>query len=69
MLHIQLEDAASHNARLEIYNAMGQLVLSRDLPEGEQRVAIDLGGRLPTGTYLLHLLQGEQRHVERLLVH
>ena len=61
------EDRQSAAGSLVLRDALGRTVVERSVPRGTERLTLDLG-KVPEGIYLLELLQGAQRTVERVVL-
>jgi len=60
-----LQQAVSHQARITILNALGQVVV--DLPVRSRRVALPVQG-LPAGVHLVRLQDGGRQWTQRLVI-
>ena len=64
---VTLPLSARTGAQIIVYDALGQQLISRALVSGLERVDLDLSGR-SEGIYLVELVAGTERQVERLIL-
>jgi lysyl endopeptidase len=67
MLNIQFDNASRNAGRLILYDALGQVVMQRNVAAGIDRLSIDLGERT-NGIYLLEVVRDDRRVVERIVL-
>lgn len=67
MLNIAFDQASRNAGRMVLYDALGQVVLERNVAAGIERLSIDLGDRT-NGIYLLEVIRDDRRVVERIVL-
>lgn len=67
MVNITLAEGLRNAGRLVVHDALGQVVLERNTSQGVESLTLDLSDRT-AGIYLLEVLQGGQRAVERIVL-
>lgn len=67
IVNITLDEGLRNAGRLVLYDALGQVVLERNLNKGAERLTLDLSDRT-SGIYLLELVQDGLRVVERIVL-
>jgi lysyl endopeptidase len=66
-LNILFDQPSKSNGRLALYDALGQILLERNLAAGTERTNLDLSDRTG-GIYLLELVRDDRRVVERIVL-
>lgn len=53
---------------VEIHDLSGKRVVAREVPAQRGAIGMDLEGEIATGTYVVTITAGDQRHVELLVI-
>jgi hypothetical protein len=53
---------------VEIHDLSGKRVVAREMPAQHGAIGMDLNGEIATGTYVVTITAGDQRHVELLVI-
>lgn len=67
LVNVELQGALAQNASIEVYNAMGQLVLVKNYSEASGKFEIDLSGNA-SGVYTIKLIADGQTVTKRVVL-
>ena len=67
LVSVDLQGALAQNASIEVYNAMGQLILVKNYSEASGKFEIDLSGNA-SGVYTIKLTADGQTVTKRIVL-